>query len=399
MKKENKHLVLGIFLIYLIFLGFVDSIRAQSPEEILEEFRSINLQKYDFKTVYYKQLKYYDEESTEIFHNYYLKQATQYGVEFDDILELMDDVSKSSPVELKFDNISLLKNYQGNNCGISNYQKYVEKNDLEYFIYESISVDFKKYIQCIYELYDVKTYTDNELNQLVEIYENNFSKQVYNNGRFNFATKFIKTPSGWKISLTDFQRSLYGVYDSGGYEYSEEENYQEFNDDVEKEDKSVEESVKRQKNKPEPTSQYTTSIPASKTKDFDLGKTQPDYHNNSSTLTDPRDGKTYKTVKIGNQIWMAENLRFKTDNSWVFFESEEMDGESNGRFYTWFDAVKPADKSSRDICPPGWYIPSDADWKKLEITLGMSQMEADGIGARGKEEGKQMKSTYGYGRY
>jgi uncharacterized protein (TIGR02145 family) len=145
-------------------------------------------------------------------------------------------------------------------------------------------------------------------------------------------------------------------------------------------------------------SQQIESVPPS-LEDPESSKNQPVYHNNSSIITDPRDGKTYKTVKIGNQVWLAENLRFKTDDSWVFIENQEMVGESNGRFYTWCDAVKPADKSSHDICPPGWYIPSDADWKKLEITLGMSQREADGIRARGNEEGKQMKSTYGYGRY
>jgi uncharacterized protein (TIGR02145 family) len=45
------------------------------------------------------------------------------------------------------------------------------------------------------------------------------------------------------------------------------------------------------------------------------------------------------------------------------------------------------------ICPAGWHLPSDAEWKELEIHLGMTQTEADGTGGRGTDQGNQLKSS------
>jgi uncharacterized protein (TIGR02145 family) len=91
------------------------------------------------------------------------------------------------------------------------------------------------------------------------------------------------------------------------------------------------------------------------------------------SMIDPRDGQSYKTVKIGTQTWMAENLNYETANSWCY-ENDPANCEKYGRLYLWESAQKG--------CPSGWHLPSDAEWKELNDYLG-------GANAAGKK----MKST------
>ena len=74
------------------------------------------------------------------------------------------------------------------------------------------------------------------------------------------------------------------------------------------------------------------------------------------TLKDSRDGKIYKTIKIGTQTWMAENLNYKTTDSWC------NQCETYGRLYTYASAL--------NACPYGWHLPSDTEWTTLTDYLG-----------------------------
>ena len=93
------------------------------------------------------------------------------------------------------------------------------------------------------------------------------------------------------------------------------------------------------------------------------------------SFVDNRDERRYRTVRIGNQLWMAENLNYNAgDGCWIYNDSLSR-AETYGRLYNWETAKRSA--------PSGWHLPKDKEWKELEIYLGMNPLEADKSGDRG----------------
>jgi len=124
---------------------------------------------------------------------------------------------------------------------------------------------------------------------------------------------------------------------------------------------------------------------------------------------DPRDQHKYRVVKIGTQIWMAENLAYLPSVSPSFSDSDSSpyyyvygyegssvssamatDNYQNyGVLYNW--------EAAKTVCPTGWHLPSDEEWKTLEKYLGMSSSDADDDGLRNSGDvGRKLKSISGW---
>jgi len=99
----------------------------------------------------------------------------------------------------------------------------------------------------------------------------------------------------------------------------------------------------------------------------------------NDAFTDPRDGKVYRTVKIGSQVWMAENLAYAAEGS-KCYNNEESNCEKYGRLYDWDTAMKS--------CPAGWHLPSREEWQTLVDFAG-----------GGKIAGEKLKAKSGWNDY
>lgn len=123
------------------------------------------------------------------------------------------------------------------------------------------------------------------------------------------------------------------------------------------------------------------------------------------------EGNVYKTVKIGNQVWMAENLKTTKYNDesaipnitlsadWITLSTDAFCWAQNneatfkplyGALYNWY-AVETG-----NLCPTGWHVPTDGEFSAMEVALGMTSEQASASDWRGTDQGKQLKNTTGW---
>jgi uncharacterized protein (TIGR02145 family) len=140
---------------------------------------------------------------------------------------------------------------------------------------------------------------------------------------------------------------------------------------------------------------------------------QPGYFSCGDSLLDFRDDQFYLTVQIGDQCWMAENLNIgeridgveeMTDNATIekyCYNDSPLNCDIYGGLYQWNEVMQYSYSSGiKGICPVGWHIPTDNEWKILEGTVDsqypVGDPEWDEIGDRGLDAGKNLKSTTGW---
>lgn len=139
-------------------------------------------------------------------------------------------------------------------------------------------------------------------------------------------------------------------------------------------------------------------------------KTETEDNCEYGTLLDERDGQTYRTVKIGDQVWMAENLNyaytgvpykygslregsFTSDSTSWCYDNDPANCDTYGRLYTWAAAMDSVGKWStngkgcgynktcsptypvRGVCPEGWHLPSITEFETLSTAVGGVQDE------------------------
>ncbi|WP_295098542.1 fibrobacter succinogenes major paralogous domain-containing protein [uncultured Fibrobacter sp.] len=108
----------------------------------------------------------------------------------------------------------------------------------------------------------------------------------------------------------------------------------------------------------------------------------------TGTMTDSRDGQTYKTVTIGTQTWMAENLNYEIFGSYCY-DYDDSNCAKYGRLYTWATAL--------ESCPVGWHLPTKAEFETLFTAVGGKSLAGEKLKSRdGWDSDGYGTDTYGF---
>ena len=130
-----------------------------------------------------------------------------------------------------------------------------------------------------------------------------------------------------------------------------------------------------------PANSGKNTVDTTKTSNTTIGKPGPN-------ITDS-EGNSYKTVTIGTQTWMAENLKVSkysdgttipniidntqwqknTTGAWSYYNNDAANNAKYGKLYNWY-AVSKTTNGNKNVCPTGWHVPTDAEWKVLTDYLG-----------------------------
>lgn len=107
----------------------------------------------------------------------------------------------------------------------------------------------------------------------------------------------------------------------------------------------------------------------------------PPYAGSFETFVDARDGQTYRTIRIGSQTWMAENLRYRpATGGATCYGGDSALCKSDGVLYNWATAMDldsgfnlkswtGSDRNHRGICPAGAHVPSDSEWTQMQLAV------------------------------
>ena len=149
------------------------------------------------------------------------------------------------------------------------------------------------------------------------------------------------------------------------------------------------------------TSQNITNLFAG-TYTFTINDSRGQVYTDSVTLSDfvfDIDGNKYTTIQLGEQTWMQQNLRvFRSPQGEklkaFIYESDTSYLESFGCLYTWQTVMNGSTAEGRQgICPEGWHVPTDNEFKQLEMFLGMDETEANETNTwRGRNIGTKLKN-------